>query len=59
MKDFISSFLMITSWLLAACSIYLFVLLTISTLYAVIPFVVTSVTGILFYKFSKYLDFKS
>lgn len=56
MKEFLSSFLLITSWLISAISAYLFVIVLIAPTYAFIPFCKVAGTGLVCFYLSKKLN---
>lgn len=56
MKDFLSSFLLISSWLLFAISTYLLFWAILIPLWALIPFCLVLSLGILFFYSSKKLN---
>jgi len=55
MKEFLSSFLLITSWLIFAISTYLFVSVLIAPSYAFIPFCKVVGAGLVCFYLSKKL----
>lgn len=59
MKEFLSSFLLITSWFIFAISAYLFVPVLIAPTYAFIPFCKVLGTGLVCFYLSKKLNKKS
>jgi len=59
MKEFLSSFLLITSWLIFAISAYLFVLVLMAPYYAFIPFCKVLSIGLVCLYLSKKLNEKS
>ncbi|GAB1786472.1 hypothetical protein PMEGAPL128_55870 [Priestia megaterium] len=58
MKEFLSSFLLITSWLIFAISAYLFVLVIMAPYYAFIPFCKVLGTELVCFYLSKKLNEK-
>lgn len=56
MKDFLSSFLLITSWLIFAISAYLLFWALLMPLWAFFPFCLVLSAGLLCFYFSKKLD---
>ncbi|GAB1792834.1 hypothetical protein PMEGAPR54_56040 [Priestia megaterium] len=59
MKEFLSSFLLITSWLIFAISAYLFVSVLIAPSYAFIPFCKVVGAGLVCFYLSKKLTKKT
>jgi hypothetical protein len=59
MKEFLSSFLLITSWLIFAISSYLFVIVLIAPSYAFLTFCKVLGTGLVCFYLSKKLNKKS
>lgn len=58
-KDFLSSFLLITSWLIFAISAYLFVIVLIAPSYAFLPFCKVAGAGLVCFYLSKKLNKKT
>ncbi len=58
-KDFLSSFLLITSWLIFAISAYLFVIVLIAPSYVFIPFCKVAGAGLVCFYLSKKLNKKT
>jgi len=58
-KEFLSSFLLITSWLIFAISAYLFIVVIVAPYYAFIPFCKVLGTGLFCFYLSKKLNEKS
>ncbi len=58
-KEFLSSFLLITSWLIFAIGIYLFVIVLIAPSYAFIPFYKAAGAGLVCFYLSKKLNKKT
>jgi len=59
MKEFLSSFLLITSWLIFAISAYLLIIVLIATSYAFIPFWKVAGAGLVCFYLSKKLNKKT
>ncbi|TYR80484.1 hypothetical protein FZC66_08875 [Priestia megaterium] len=59
MKEFLSSFLLVTSWLIFAISGYLLVAAILAPYYVFIPFCIVLGIGLLAWNLSKKLDPKS